>query len=222
MKSLRQMLSSLVLVVLFSSIVCANVTYNFECITNNSAYNAACGENQLSIDITDIGQSKLVFTFLNSGKGDSGVIENIFFEDTSGLLSFSNFKAFESDVKFKFTKKNMNLPGGNEPEVDFTESYGFYAAPPAPKHGVELGESLGIVFNYNIGFEEILSSIENGKLRIGLHVISFSDGGSESFINKLPTVVPVPDVPAVPVPGAVILGCIGVILVGWVKRRKTL
>ncbi|HPS54719.1 MAG TPA: hypothetical protein PLP05_03895 [Sedimentisphaerales bacterium] len=210
MKSLKQKISCLILVFLFSSIVCANFTYNFECITNNSAYNAGCGVSTLGINISDAGNSQAVLTFLNSGSGNSGVIEEIFFEDISGLMSFSKFEAFEKGVKFVFNSKKMNLPGGDEPEVDFTESYGFYASKPSPKNGLGLGETLSIVFKCG-DFEDIISGIENGELRIGLHVISFGDGGSESFVNKTP--------PAVPVPGAIALAFVGIAVVLRAKKR---
>jgi hypothetical protein len=51
-----------------------------------------------------------------------------------------------------------------------------------------------------------------GDLRIGVHVQSFSDGGSESFVN-LPTPVPEADTYAMMLAG---LG-----LVGFAVRRKS-
>lgn len=50
-------------------------------------------------------------------------------------------------------------------------------------------EKLGIVFDLESGgtFDQVLSELDDGTLRIGIHVQGYSSGGSESFVN-----VPVP------------------------------
>jgi hypothetical protein len=51
-----------------------------------------------------------------------------------------------------------------------------------------------ILFDLQSGkdFDAAIAALNNGGLRIGLHVIDFASGGSEGFINCPPTVLPVP------------------------------
>jgi MYXO-CTERM domain-containing protein len=48
-------------------------------------------------------------------------------------------------------------------------------------------------------------------LRVGIHVQGFADGGSEAFIN---------DPPVVPLPGAALLGVLGLGTAGGLCRRR--
>ena len=120
MKILKTTIASLAVVLLVAASVQAQATLtcNFLNITNNSAANAAIGEVQLSVDITGVNNNIARFTFSNTGPADS-VIAKIYFEDTGGLMDFHSFDTFEPGICFKKIKKNLNLPGGNEPFVDY-------------------------------------------------------------------------------------------------------
>ena len=80
------------------------------------------------------------------------------------------------------------------------------AAPPAPKKGVNPGESLGVIFTLkdNGTLEDVVDELATGELRIGIHVINFDSGGSESFVN-------------VPEPATLLLLTLGA---GLVRRRR--
>ena len=64
---------------------------------------------------------------------------------------------------------------------------GFLAesVPAPPANGVNPGDSLGILFDLQTGktFSDVLADLATGALRIGIHVIAFDSGASESFIN---------------------------------------
>ena len=61
-------------------------------------------------------------------------------------------------------------------------------------------------------FDDVLSFLDDGGLRIGLHVQGFESGGSQSFVNN----------GIIPAPGAILLGGIGVGLVGWLRKHRIL
>ena len=96
----------------------------------------------------------------------------------------------DSGVDFTEGGTPPNLPGGST--IGFVTTTGFLADsdPSTLPNGVNPTETLGIVFNLQIpgSFSEILGELENGDLRIGLHVQGFTGGGSESFVNN-----PVPE-----------------------------
>ena len=195
----------------------ATLTCDFLNITNNNAVNAVIGEVQLSIDITGVNNNIARFTFSNTGPADS-VIAKIYFEDTSGLMDFHSFDTFEPGIQFKKIKKHLNLPGGNEPFVDFTESYGFAAKRPAPQNGIGPGESLGILFSLeDTDFTNLVNNIQEGQVRIGVQTISFPDGGSESFINYCPG-----DNVLIPAPAAFTLCLIGTTFAAFLRRKNTI
>jgi len=203
---------SMFLILMLTPLIYANYTCSFKSITNNNPTNIGIGQNQLSLNVVDLGNSQAAFQFLNTGT-ENAVIEEVLFEDGSNLLSFSNFQTFDPGVNFLVNNKNLNLPGGNEPPVNFTESFGFFATPPAPQNGVGKGESLGIAFTYSsASFDELINSLDNNQLRVGIHVIAYENGGSESFTNCPP--------PQIPLPSSIVLACIGLATVSKLRRKR--
>ena len=105
------------------------------------------------------------------------------------------------------------LPGANLANPPFVTSAGFSAdADSPPSHnGVNPGESLGISFELLTGkaFADVISELNHGTLRVGIHVQAFDGGGSESFVNT-----PVPE------PHAAVLFAVGALVVGTATRRR--
>ena len=177
---------------------CAS-TYNFYSITNTIAENVAIGEAQLSVDVTneDVGSNQVLFTFWNSGP-DACSIAEVYFDDGS-LLSLSEL--YDKDnhgdpgVDFEEGANPSNLPNWDNAVPPFiaTAAFSSQANHPAPKKGVNPGESLGILFNLQGGqdYDDVLAELANGDLRIGIHVTAFVLGEGESFINN-PTPTPIP------------------------------
>jgi hypothetical protein len=118
-------------------------------------------------------------------------------------------------VLFEHPACNENLPRGENLDPDFVTTQGFSALadPPRATYGVDPTEQLGIVFNLkdNKTYGDVLASLSSGDLRIGLHVISIgSNEQSDSFVND----------GVVPLPGAVLLGSMGLGVAGWRLRGR--
>lgn len=196
---------------------------DFYCITGNSAGDCAIGEAQLAVEVTDYGTTmggtnQVLFTFTNSGSAASTISE-IYFDDGTllGLAALiDRDNTGHANVDFSQGANPPDLPGGDSisPVFDVTAGFLADADNPAPTWGVSPGQWLGIVFDLQAGgtYADVLDELSDGRLRIGMHVIAFASGGSESFVNN-PYVVPVPA--AVWLLGS---GLLGLVAVG--RRRK--
>ena len=87
---------------------------------------------------------------------------------------------------------------------------------PAQPMGVDPGEELEILFwlQDDLIFDDVLDDLATGALRIGIHARGFASGGGESFVNEIPI-----DPAMVPLPGAVLLGMLGLGVAGVKLRR---
>ena len=166
------------------------VSYSFNCITNSNAANCAIGAAQLRVDVLQTPHAnQALFQFYNTGPGASGIAD-VYFDDGT-LLSIATINNSTS-VKFSQFATPPNLPGANNADPDFATTAGFSADSDAPvaKNAVNPGETLGILFNLQSGksFADVVNAFSlgggHGGLRIGLHVQSFANGGSESFITS--------------------------------------
>ena len=194
------------------------VSMGFDNISGNNAVDAAIGESQLFVDVTDPGGDQVLFTFFNTGPAASSITD-IYFDDGGLLGSASLIDADEGiggelGVDFTEFARPRNLPGGNNASPPFVAA-GFSADsdPPVQPNGVNPGESLGILFDLTdtpVGtFDNVIAQLTNGDLRIGLHVQGFDSGGSESFVNT-----PIPE------PHAAVLFAVGALVVGTATRRR--
>ena len=184
-------------------------TLNFNNITANDAGNAAAGEAGLFLDIYSQfdagGDEQILFTFRNESSA-GGVIAEIYFEDNM-LLAGGDIFDNPLAVDFEEDFGSNNLPGGAMIVPSFEVTRSFFAVNPAPKRGVGVGEQVGIVFDLQAvgGVSNILNDLGTGGVRVGLHVVSFANGNSESFVND-------EDFDVIPEPMTLGLICLGAVL----------
>ena len=195
----------------------ANGTYiatlSFNNITANDAVNAAAGEEGLFLEVYsqfDVGGGEQVMYVFGNDSPAGGVIAKIYFDEDL-LLAGAQIVDNPSAVDFEENFRANNIPGGNMLAPRFEVERSFLAVNPAPWRGVGVGEELGIIFGLQTGhdIDGILSDLKAGEFRIGLHVISFNNGNSESFVNEADFHLPEPVT-------AVLLGLGGLLL----RRRK--
>ena len=172
--------------------------FNFGNITGNSATNAAAGQSQLFVDVTDADgkdnllSSSVLFKFSNVGSAASSITQ-IYFDNSSVLKSVGPIADSGVGVDYSIASgKNLNLPGGNSLTNKFVSDFGIQANTPVSQQGVNPGEWVNVLFNLTSTktLRDVISDMTSGSLRVGMHVQAFSNGGSEAFVNRPSTVNP--------------------------------
>lgn len=181
--------------------------------------------NQLAVDVTNPGGGQVLFTFYNyAGYYTFGQITEIYFDDFdhnggihNGVLS-SLATIYDSPTAVDFIPgaTPSNLPAGNLAVPSFSASTTLSAESISNPAGVNPGEQVGLLYNIAAGknFTDIINALHLGAtgvdaLRIGVHVRGFPEGTGQSLSESFVT----------PVPGAVILGLLGLGVAG-LKLRK--
>jgi hypothetical protein len=164
----------------------APISFGYGCITSNNATNCGIGQNQFRTQVSQVGSSQILFQFLNVGSAASSITD-IYFQDTApkSLLSIANI-INSTGVSFSQGATPPNLPGGQN--VGFNANFSADSNSPVSQNGINPGEVLGILFNIRPGFanpfDAVITDLQQGSLRLGLHAQAFSSGASASFVNE--------------------------------------
>jgi hypothetical protein len=195
---------------LLSAAPASALTLGFYCLTGNLAGDCTIGESQFIVNVNDLGGGSVEFHFRNLGPAES-VISEIYFDDGS-LLALSSV-IDGPGTNFEPGANPPNLPGGENAIPPFNVTATFLAeAVPAPSMN-GAGPSEWVRIHYTLQgtqtYADVINELTNGDLRIGIHVIAFQSGGSESFIN-----VPAPE------PGTGLLVGLGLAGMASLRRRS--
>ncbi|WP_445248311.1 PEP-CTERM sorting domain-containing protein [Microcoleus sp. OTE_8_concoct_300] len=144
--------------------------------------------NSFTFDVVDQGESVL-FNIKNSGDAaaPSMFISQVFFDDKNSFFDDDTYlsnplvnRGNVGLVDFIGGASNDQLPqGGN----GFTTNYAFSRKTgDGNAFGIQGGESLGLSFtgDYNL----VMSALNSGALKIGLHVQALPNGASDSYISS--------------------------------------
>ena len=154
--------------------------FNFSNIAGGATDGDAYANN-FGFNVINQGGS-VFFDIFNYGNAaaPSMFISKVFFDDNRYLSApWANVNNV-GQVAFTGGANNDQLPqGGN----NFTTDYSFTRNPGnGNANGIQAGEKLGLAFvgNYN----NIVTALNNGSLKIGLHVQSLPNGASDSYISS--------------------------------------
>jgi hypothetical protein len=206
-------------------------TYSFDAFTFTTTLDESQGEAQLRMDVLAPGEDSVSsgqvgFKFYLLGS-DAMTITKVLFADGDLFLNPTSPTKIEYPTYNTSTKTGVlftvnTSPSDSEFPWQTTSALDAFVSedadsPPA-KTGVGLGESLEVVFTMKTGkgYSDVISALSTSSLAVGLHVQSFSDGGSAKFVDT-----PSPLGSVVPLPGAVLLLGAGLVrLAAYARRRR--
>ncbi len=215
-------------------------TLSFSCISGSPAgtREPACslGEAQLAVDVIGVGAmnngspyesftfdqgtvtpslSQVLFRFYLNDGDSLGNIHEVYFDGPGPLLALTNLYSVGQVLYTSTSVSPPNLPDANNVSPGFVTTDGFWAdTVPSSHNGVnEDDESLGILFSLQSGktFADVLSALDEGSLRIGIHAGGFPKDQSASFVNKPPN-TPIPE------PSLILLAAAGLGLIALRRR----
>jgi len=207
------------LVVLAGTANADSVSLSFYNITNNGNSDLS---GQLEVIVSDVAsEPELVdFTFKNH-VGIYSSISEVYFDDGNPAGSLFDAWLFsQTGASFVYGSASPgDLPGGNTLSDPFEVSAGFLAdAQGNPVNGID-AESDELVIRGELingmNFGDVMERLENGLLRIGMHIRSIDpQGGSDAYVNG-----DRPPPPMVPLPGTAAMGAVGLGVVASRRRR---
>jgi hypothetical protein len=176
---------------MIGSAASANVTFGFDCVSDNIAADCGIAESAFLMDLSDAStasEDKVLFTFRNVGPGQV-TMTNIWW-DWAVPLVFDAFVPGGSGVDYRAANPMPGtFPAGNNADPDFVADYGVEPEPPPVGNGIGEDEFLGVRFFGS--YATVLSALRDSSLRVGVKAQDFVGPGSESLVNR-PAPIPLP------------------------------
>ncbi len=195
-----------------------SVDVPFTRITNNASENVA---SQLGLTIQEVdGDDSVVDFVLTNAVGIQSSISEIYVDNGlptgEDLETGSIFEQIGTEFIWG-SASPPDLPGGETLDDPFDVTFSLLGdAQGNPSKGIDTNtDRLTIRFVYQVGttFSDLVDALNNGALRVGLHVRSIGDAGeSDGFVSGPPT--------AVPLPSAAGLASIALAGLGLRRRRR--
>lgn len=187
--------------------------FNFDVLSQGGVSNADLAALDFGLVLETDG-TYVTMTFSNDSSIAS-VIAQIYLDDSGeALLGSPTILSPMVNNVLKFTVGGgspANLPGGNDPSVDFSANTGLsvYANNPSPKNGIGQTESLVLRYTLLTDITTLSDALQDGTLRFGMHVQGIGDGGNSLSFVGTPDELPPPPPPLDPVPEPATLVLLG-------------
>lgn len=194
-----------------------SVNIGFTRITTGNVENVA---SQMLAVVSDKGGGQVTFRLSNSAQIRSSISEVYYDNRGSSPLSALLLPLLQQGASFSAPGASPgNLPSGENLTPAFNANVAFSAdASGNPSAGLDVAtDYLEMRFQLAAGktFNDVVSALNNGDLRLGLHVRSIGVGaGSDSFVSNGVAIVPLP--PAAWAGGALL----GLVAYGRVRSRR--
>ena len=167
--------------------------FSLDVFTDNGNF-ADGSQVNLFVDVTeDSGRAR--FEFHNHSSVSSSIAE-IYFDDAGDLLAGPPDIDNGPGVSFSLQGSPGHLPAGNDLSLVFITPPDFMASAdnPAPTNGINPSTSpdpdewAALIFDFEGGstISDVLDDLQDGTLRIGLHLIALPDDSSEAAVTPEP------------------------------------
>lgn len=163
-------------------------TYNFTVVENNSALDFS---NQLRVEVAEVANGAS-FTFYND-VGTQSSIAAIYFDDLTPRMFIDPIaiSGQSSGVSFRNSASPANLPGGTQISFEADDANSVSGA---VTNGVDAAGEwisfLGLWAGSDASFSNLISAMDSGAFRVGVHLRALPDGESETYVT--PSAVPLP------------------------------